>query len=180
MLVLQQAARLSDNAAVRFAALVHDLGKGITPQAQWPKHLCHEENGVALVQTLCERVRTPAQYRDLAVLVTRYHLHYHRAGELTPSTFLKVLRAIDAFRRPERVEQFVLACEADARGRPGYENKEFKQGDIFRAAYTAAAQVDTNALTQQGLQGTAFADQLTKLRIQAIAHATAELLHPPS
>ena len=180
MLVLQQAARLSKDSTVRFAALVHDLGKGLTPQEQWPKHLCHEENGVALVQALCERLRVPAQYRDLAVLVTRYHLHYHRAAELTPSTLLKLFRAMDAFRRPQRVEQFVLACEADARGRPGYEDRLYKQGVLLRAAFAAAAEVDTKALAQQGLQGPAFADRLSKLRLHAIANATKAALQAGS
>ncbi|MEJ2509473.1 MAG: multifunctional CCA addition/repair protein, partial [Gammaproteobacteria bacterium] len=137
MMVVDQAARLSPEPAVRFAALVHDLGKGITPREQWPRHVEHEARGVPLVEALCERYKVPNDFRDLAVLVTRYHLHYHRAAELRPGTLLDLFQSLDAFRRPERFEQFLLACEADARGRPGYEERDFDQPKILRAAHAA-------------------------------------------
>jgi len=169
MMVLQQACRLSDDPKVRFAALVHDLGKGITPQDEWPHHIAHEERGVPLVKELCRRFKIPAAYRELAVIVSRYHLHYHRAGELRPDTLLKTLQALDAFRRPERFEEFLLACEADSRGRTGYEDKPFEQAGIMRKALAAANSVDIKELTEQGLEGMALAEKLRALRIKAIA-----------
>ena len=176
MLVLQQAARLSNDPKIRFAALVHDLGKGITPKAEWPKHKEHEERGVPLVEALCERLRVPNDYRDLAILVTRYHLHYHRAAEMTDEEFLETLMGLDAFRRPQRFEEFLLACEADSRGRPGYEDQQFEQPTIFRRAYAAAAAIDAGALAKQGLQGEAIAAELARLRLAKIQLARAPYL----
>ena len=173
MMVLQQAARLSNDPAVRFAALVHDLGKGITPKDEWPKHIDHEESGVPLVKALCQRLKVPNDFRDLAILVTRYHLHYHRAAEMEDTTFLDTLQALDAFRRPQRFEQFLLACEADSRGRPGYEDQNFDQPTIFRKAFAAAAAIDAGELAQQGLQGEAIAEELRRLRLVAIQKARA-------
>ncbi|HEC18469.1 MAG TPA: multifunctional CCA addition/repair protein [Gammaproteobacteria bacterium] len=172
LLVLSQAARLSDNTQVRFAAVVHDLGKGTTPREQWPKHIAHEERGVPLVEALCERLRTPKSYRQLAVAVTRYHLHYHRAAELRPETLLKLFKSLDALRRPERFELFLLACEADSRGRPGFEDAHFEQPAILRRARDAAAAVDPKDLVGQGLGGKALGEALDKQRIQAIKSAS--------
>ena len=168
LMVLTQAARLSDDTRVRFAALVHDLGKGTTPKAEWPKHIGHEERGVPLVRELCARLRTPRDYRELAVHVTRYHLHYHRAGELRPDTFLKVLDALDAFRRPERFRQWLLACEADSRGRPGYEDREPVNTRIWQRAFAAAAAIDASMLVAQGLEGRAIGEELRRRRMAAI------------
>jgi len=173
MMVLQQAVRLSNDPSVRFAALVHDLGKGITPQDEWPRHIAHEEGGVPLVKDLCQRLKVPNEFRDLAILVTRYHLHYHCAAEMQDSTFLDILQALDAFRRPQRFEQFLLACEADSRGRPGYEDQDFEQPTIFREAFAAAAAIDAGELAQQGLQGEAIAEELRRLRLAAVKQARA-------
>ena len=168
MMVLTQAARLSNDAKVRFAALVHDLGKGITPREQWPKHIEHEAQGVALVEALCDRYRIPNEFRELAIIVTRYHLHYHRAAELRDDTFLKTLEALDAFRRPERFELFLVACEADSRGRTGYEDQHFEQPEIYRKVFNAANAISAKELVQQGLKGKAIKEELAKLRIHAI------------
>jgi tRNA nucleotidyltransferase (CCA-adding enzyme) len=176
MLVLQQAARLSPDPKIRFAALVHDLGKGITPESEWPKHKEHEARGVPLVEDLCQRLRVPNDYRDLAILVTRYHLHYHRAAEMTDIEFLETLMGLDAFRRPQRFEEFLLACEADLRGRPGYEDQTFEQPTIFRKAYRAAAAIDGGALAHQGLTGEAIAEELARLRLAVIELARAPYL----
>jgi tRNA nucleotidyltransferase (CCA-adding enzyme) len=175
LMVLQQAVRLSDDTAVRFAALVHDLGKGITPPAEWPSHVEHEARGVPLVEDLCQRLRVPKAYRELAVLVTRYHLHYHRAGELKASTLLKTLQALDAFRRPQRFEQFLLACEADSRGRPGFEDAHFEQSGILRRCFAAAAAVDSETLLAEGLRGPALGEALERRRLQAIKGARPEM-----
>ncbi len=169
IMVLQQACKLSSDPMVRFAALVHDLGKGVTPKHEWPRHIAHEERGVPLVKGLCLRLKIPKAYQELAVLVTRYHLHYHRAAELKNSTLLKTLQSLDAFRRPERFELFLLACEADSRGRTGYEDKNFAQAAIMRAALTAANSVSIKPLIDDGFQGKALADKLHILRVKAIS-----------
>lgn len=168
LMVLTQAARLSADTQVRFAALVHDLGKGTTPPEEWPRHIAHEARGVALVRGLCERLRVPNGYRDLALLVTQHHGVYHRAEELKPATLLKTLEQLDAFRRPERLEQFLLACEADSRGRTGFEERHFSQPEIFHRAFAAAAAIDTRAIIAAGHQGKAIGEQLHAQRIEAI------------
>ena len=117
LLVLEQAAKLSPDSKVRFAALVHDLGKGATPPQHWPKHIGHEKRGLKLVANMCDRLRVPANYRRLALQVTEYHLLMHRLETLKSQTVLKLLNRLDAFRNPNRIEDFSLACEADARGR---------------------------------------------------------------
>jgi tRNA nucleotidyltransferase (CCA-adding enzyme) len=171
LLVLDQAARLTPDTRVRFAALLHDLGKGPTPEALWPKHDEHEERGIALVEQFCERLRVPREYRDLALVVTRYHGLYHRAEELKPSTILTTLEHIDAFRRPERLEQFLLACEADSRGRTGFEDHHYPQLDIFRNAYHAAAEIGAREIVAQGLTGKAVGDALHQQRVEAVKEA---------
>ncbi len=168
LLVLAQAARLSPDPRVRFAALVHDLGKGTTPREEWPRHIAHEHRGVALVEQLCERLRVPADYRDLALLVTRYHGVYHRAEELRAATLLDTLEHLDAFRRPERLEQFLLACEADSRGRPGFEERHFEQPEIFRQAYRLAAAVAAKEVVAAGYGGKAVGEELRRRRVAAL------------
>ena len=174
MMVLTQAAKLSDDPKVRFAALVHDLGKGITPKEQWPKHIEHESRGVPLVEALCDRYRIPNDYRELAVIVTRYHLHYHRAAELRDDTFLKTLDSLDAFRRPERFELFLLACEADSRGRTGFEDAHFDQAEIYRKVFNAAKAINAKELVALGLKGKEIKEELNKQRIQAIKEIRAK------
>lgn len=173
MMVLEQAVRLSADTCVRFAALVHDLGKGVTPQEQWPRHIGHEARSVELVRNICTRFRIPNDYRDLAVLAARYHGDCHRAAELRSDTLLKKLEELDAFRRPQRFEQFLLACEADARGRTGHEDRPYPQADIFRKAFTACAVVDVRPLLEQGFNGEAIARELRQLRILAIRQVLA-------
>ena len=175
MLVLEQACKLSNDSKVRFAALLHDLGKATTPQEEWPKHIAHEARGVPLVEALCQRYKVHRDYRELAQLVAEYHLHFHRAAELTDKTFLKTLKALDAFRRPERFDAFLLACEADSRGRPGYEDRKLLQPAIFHAAFAAANAIDAQQMVQQGLHGKQIAEALDRQRVAAIHAARAKL-----
>ncbi len=168
MMVLEQAERLSDKATVRFAALVHDLGKGTTPREQWPKHIAHEARGVPLVEQLCQRLKVPNEFRALALLVTEFHLNYHRIEELKPSTIVDLLSRLDAFRRLERFEQFLLACEADSRGRSGYEDLPDDKTRLFRDFFQAAAQVSPKAIVEQGYKGPEIAEQLRLKRIAAV------------
>jgi len=168
LLVLQQACKLSDDTEVRFAALMHDLGKGTTPQAEWPRHIEHEARGAEIVLDVCKRLRVPNEYRDLAERTARFHLHYHRALELKPSTVVKTLEQLDAFRKPQRFEKFLLASEADARGRPGYENRSFQQGDFFRKALKAARAVDIKSLVQQGYSNNELAGKIRQERVRLV------------
>lgn len=171
LLVLAQAARLSTEPVVRFAALVHDLGKGTTPPEEWPRHVGHEDRGAALVEGLCDRYRAPREFRELGVLAARLHGLCHRALELKPSTVLRLLESADAFRRPERFERLLLACEADFRGRQGWEDRPYPQAEALRAARSAAAAVEARALVEQGLAGPALAGVLRDLRREAIRAA---------
>ncbi len=168
MMVLEQAARLSKDSVVRFAALLHDLGKGITPKEEWPRHIAHESRGVPLVKAVCERLKVPKNYSALALLVTEFHLNYHRIEELKNSTIVDLLSRLDAFRRPERFEYFLLACEADAKGRTGYENSSDEKTQLFRTFFQAANQVNTADIVAQGFRGAAIAEQLRIKRIAAI------------
>lgn len=168
LMVLDQAALLSPDLKVRFAALVHDLGKGSTPPEQWPGHKGHEERSVSLIEKLAERLRLPGDYRDLSVIVARYHGNVHRAAELTPSTILEFLERADAFRRPERFTQVLLACEADSRGRAGLENLPYPQRPYLEAARAAAAAVKPSAQDIATHSGEKIAELLRRRRLQAI------------
>ncbi|MDH3311152.1 MAG: multifunctional CCA addition/repair protein [Gammaproteobacteria bacterium] len=168
MLVLDAAAKLSPDTRVRFAALMHDLGKGNTPEGEWPKHIGHEARGVELVKNFCQRLRVPNEHRDLAVLAARYHAHCHRIAELRPATVVDTLEGLDGFRRPERIEQFILACEADFRGRFGSEDKPYDQAQVFRRAFEAARAVDAAAVAAQGGKGPDIGARVREARIAAV------------
>jgi tRNA nucleotidyltransferase (CCA-adding enzyme) len=168
LLALTQAARLDASTAVRFAVLCHDFGKGVTPREQWPSHRGHENAGLPLVRACCERLGVPRGHRDLALLATRWHLQVHRADELRAATMLKLLEAADAFRRPERLAALLLVCEADARGRTGFEDRPYPQPERLRRALAAAQAVDAAAIAEDGFTGAAIGEELRKRRIQAI------------
>jgi tRNA nucleotidyltransferase (CCA-adding enzyme) len=174
LMVLQQAAKLTGDTRVRFAALVHDLGKGTTPEAEWPRHIGHERRSLPLVRRLCERVAAPREYRDLALIAAEYHTHCHRALELKPGTVLKVLQKTDAFRRPERFEQFLLCCEADARGRTGFEERDYPQADYLRRALALCQQVNIEAISALGLKGKDFGNELDRQRLQQLKSLKAD------
>ena len=168
LMVLDQAASIAAEPEVRFAALVHDLGKGTTPQQAWPRHHGHEERGVELINGLCDRLRIPKRYRELAVLVSRYHLDCHRINEMKATTVMRKLEGLDAFRRPERFDQFLLACEADARGRKGKEQQDYPQAEIFRKYRAACLTVTASSEDIRNLKGTEIAEHIRAQRIEAI------------
>ncbi|WP_018879748.1 multifunctional CCA addition/repair protein [Thioalkalivibrio sp. ALE9] len=176
LMVLDQATRLSDAPEVRFAALVHDLGKGTTDPDILPSHHGHEERGADLIRALAERLRIPNRYRDLAVRVARYHGLVHRVFELRPKTVMKLVDGLDVLRRPENVEPFLLAVEADFRGRTGWEDKPYPQADAVRRAMAAAQAVQPQALMAEGYKGKALGEALQRERIRAIAKVLGE--HP--
>ena len=148
MLVIDMSARLAASLPARFAALMHDLGKGLTPADILPRHYGHEARSVALLESICERLRVPADCRDVARLVARFHGDMHRVAELRPETRLTVLERCDALRRPDRFELILLACEADYRGRLGWEERDYTQAAAWRAALAAVRAVDAGAIAR--------------------------------
>jgi tRNA nucleotidyltransferase (CCA-adding enzyme) len=169
LMVLDQAALLCPDLKVRFAALVHDLGKGTTPREEWPSHRGHEERSVSLIEALSLRLRLPGDYRDLSIIVARYHGIVHRAFELKPKTMLEFMERADAFRRPERFAQALLACEADSRGRTGLENAPYPQRQYLQAARDAAAAIKPSPEDIAAGGGAKIAERLHQRRAQAIA-----------
>lgn len=165
LMVVEQAAHLSPTLEVRFAALMHDLGKAATPKERLPGHAGHEHRSVRLVKRLCERLPVPATARDLALLVAEFHGHCHRAMELKPATILKLFERADAFRRPERFAQFLLACEADARGRTGLETRPYPQAAYLAGARQAAAEVSVDDLVEAGASGADIGAGLQRKRL---------------
>ena len=174
LMSLQQAAKLTDSTCVRFAVLLHDLGKGTTPVAEWPRHIAHEERSIHLARKLCERIAAPKEYKELALALAQWHTHCHRALELKPVTLLKVLQMTDAFRRPERFEQFLIGCEADARGRTGFENRAYPQAEYFKKALQVCQQIDATDISERGFTGKEFGDEINRLRLEKIATLKAE------
>ncbi len=169
MMVMQQCCLLTDNTVTRFAALTHDLGKGITPDDILPHHYNHEETGVPLVKALCARLKVPTEYRQLAELTCRYHTHVHRAFELKPKTLLKVLMVGDAYRKPERFKQFLQACKADSRGRPTFENRKYLQADFYEELVEATSSVPVKPIIEAGFKGEQVKEQLRLERLRVIA-----------
>ncbi len=188
LLALQVAASRGFSLEVRFAVLVHDLGKGTTPQADLPRHVGHEERSVALVLELCRRMAVPNRFRELAVAVARDHGLCHRALELRPATLLKLLERLDAFRRGHRVGEFLDACEADSRGRTGLEDQPYPQRELVHAAWQAALAVDSRAVagpggSGDGLSGEALGEAIRGARLAAVTGARESFSltagHPP-
>lgn len=169
LMVAQQAAILSDSLPVRFAAQVHDLGKGVTPQSEWPSHKMHCHTGVKLIKTLCERVRVPNEFKELALLVCEQHSNIHRANELKPSTYLKILNKFDVWRKPQRLQDILICCQADHAGRQGLELEPYPQRKMFEQAYQAALSIEVKEVIADGFKGKAIRDEQDKRREAAIA-----------
>ena len=170
--VLEVASELTPDTVVRFAALVHDLGKGVTPPEEWPRHIGHEHAGVDVIARLCARLKVPSEHRDLAVLASKEHQRVHRAAELRPDTVLGVLESTDAFRRPDRFEKLLLACEADARGRgPELRERPYEQGRLWREWHAAAAGVRLDPKTFENERGPDIAQRIRRARLEAIRAA---------
>jgi len=176
LLVLEQACRLSQDPQVRFAALVHDLGKGTTPKEILPRHIGHEKRGVKLIKGLCQRLRIPNAWRDLAVQVARHHGQAHRAFELRTGTLLKILMEMDALRKPQRFEQFLLACKADIRGRTGMEQLPYPQADYLHAIFKAATGIDSQEICRNEPDSSRIPQSLRRARLRAIAMVKREWL----
>jgi len=173
LMALEQSERLTVSPEVRFAVLTHDLGKGTTPAASLPRHRGHEDRSVDLIEGLCARLPVPRRFRELAEIVARYHGLTHRAEELKPGTALRLLERTDALRRGDRFEDFLLACEADARGRTGLEDQPYPQGDLLRGALTAARQAQP-ATRDNGLTGSELGEAIRAARLAAVTAYLAE------
>ncbi len=169
LMALALAASLSAEPRVRFAVLVHDLGKATTPPDVLPGHAGHEERGVTIIRDLAARMRIPNDWRDLATVVSRYHCLSHRALELRPGTVVKLLDGTDALRRPERFEEFLTACEADLRGRKGFADRTYPQAEYLRTALAAARRVDAGALARACEDPSAIGDTIRAARCEAVA-----------
>ena len=168
MMVLQQAAKLSPKTEVRFAALTHDLGKATTKAEILPHHYGHEGRSKRLVSQLCKRYKVPKRFRFLAENVANYHTHVHKAFELKPKTLLKVLESVGAFRQNSQLEEFLLACQADSRGRLGYEQREYPQRDYYLALFKQCQQIQIQAIISEGFQGKQIQQQLRQQRLSVI------------
>lgn len=169
LMVLQQAALSSEELDVRFAALCHDLGKATTPVNILPSHHGHEKRGAVLTEALCERLRVPRKTRDLGVLTARWHTHSHRARDLTPGKLTSLMQAMDVVRKPERFEQYLLVCEADARGRLGHEQGEYPQAAFLRKAARIFREVDSAAIARATEDKSTIAERINEARTRAIS-----------
>ena len=169
LLCLQLAARLELAPIARFALLTHDLGKALTPPEQWPSHIGHEQLGAAAVRVLCARLRVPVKWRELALLVCLHHTRCHRALEMRASAIVSLLEDLDATRNSERFEQFLAACEADARGRTGLEDEPYPQAAHLRRACAAAATISSASALASGLSGPQVGAEMHRLRCVEVA-----------
>jgi tRNA nucleotidyltransferase (CCA-adding enzyme) len=168
LMSLQQAARLSDNSPIRFSVLVHDLGKGITPYHILPSHSGHEARGLPLVKDVCDRLKVPNDHRQLAMVVTEFHLLCHKAFELKPETILKLLKAIGALKSSRRLEDFLTCCEADARGRTGFEDRDYPSSAYLRRARECVIKTDIADLVEAGVSGAEIGKQLSMRQTAAL------------
>ena len=168
LMTLAMAAQLSPELDIRFATLFHDVGKGLTPPEKWPSHHGHGPAGVPLVAALCERLRVPNAVRDLALLVTEFHDLVHTVENQPAATLIALFDRVDAWRKPQRVEQIAITSEADARGRTGFESNPYPQGDYLRTAWRVAQSVSTKEVVEAGFKGSEVREELTRRRVAAL------------
>ncbi|MDT8407620.1 MAG: multifunctional CCA addition/repair protein [Methylococcales bacterium] len=169
LMVLDQAAQLSDDIAVRFAALVHDLGKAVTPKANWPHHYAHEQLGLPILTRFCKRLRVPNKHQQLARVVMKHHTLCHRAFELRPGTLHKLLSELGAYKSPNTLDAFVIACQADSQGRTGFADRPYPQAEYLRGAAQQAASISSQPFMAQGHTGKALGEAIAAARIKALA-----------
>ncbi|GKX60841.1 multifunctional CCA addition/repair protein [Leminorella grimontii] len=168
LMVLEMAARLSKDVDVRFSALLHDVGKGLTPPNLWPHHPGHGTAGIQLVEDICQRYRIPNATRELARLVSEFHDRVHTVYRLSPEALLELFDTVDVWRKPQRLEQLLLVSEADYRGRTGWQGKPYPQADYLNEAYRVACAVSVKEIVAAGFSGIAIKDELTQRRIAAL------------
>lgn len=176
LMVLAQAALLTQEKTIRFAALVHDLGKALSPKEHLPKHHGHGQKGLPVIRGLCERLRVPNEYRDLALLVSDQHQNVHQAFELRAQTIVALFDKADFWRKPERLNQLLLACVADIRGRTGFEQQNYPQRDYLHACFLAANSVSVKEIIEAGFQGAQIRQALNLKRIERVEQIKANWL----
>lgn len=169
LMVVEQAAKLSDSLAFRFACLVHDLGKALTPQELWPSHKGHGKAGLAVIKQLCLRLRVPNECRDLALLVSEHHTLIHGGLELKASTLVNLMDQCDAWRKAARFQQMLQCCVADSKGRTGFEDKPYPSADYIWQAFQAANNVDVQDIIKRGIKGAEIKSALREARINAVS-----------
>ena len=178
MMVLTRCAATAQPLPVRYACLAHDLGKGTTPEDEWPRHIAHEQRGEALIRGVNERLRVPVECGELAALASREHTNVHRSLDLDAKAVMRLLERCDAFRRPERFLALLAACECDATGRLGFEDKPYPQRARLARALELAQDVDTKSVSAaamaRGIQGPGIADEIRRARVAALATAYAD------
>ena len=177
ILSLEQAASLSQDTEIRFASLIHDLGKGSTPKDILPRHIGHEVRGKELVNQFCERLKAPNPYRELATLVCEYHTHCHRAFELKAKTLLKLFESLDAFRRPERFQKFLVCCQADAQGRTGLERKPYKQKEYLEKILVEVKKITAKNFLTQGYKGKELGLKIREAQLAKITEVKDQYLN---
>ncbi|GAA6206333.1 multifunctional CCA addition/repair protein [Thalassotalea sp. SU-HH00458] len=165
MMVLQQSVKLSNKLSVRFAALCHDLGKTLTNQNSYPKHIGHEQLGLPLIEKVCQKFKVPNKAKSLALKVCQFHLHCHRAFELKPQTILSLFNKLDVWRKPDEFEDFLLACQADATGRLGFENTPYPQVKYLQNLYQQTSQVKPTEFVEQGLKGIKIKEAINERKL---------------
>ncbi|WP_413701217.1 multifunctional CCA addition/repair protein [Psychromonas sp. KJ10-10] len=168
LMVVEQSALLSDSIAFRFACLVHDLGKALTPKDKWPSHKGHGFLGLKVIKSLCKRLKVPNECRDLALMVSEHHTLIHSAHELRASTLVKLMNTCDAWRKPERFQQMLQCCVADSKGRTGFELKPYPSADYVWQALQSALSVDVQSIIKLGFKGAEIKEALFTARTEAI------------
>lgn len=168
LMVLEQASKLTEDISIRWASLLHDLGKGLTKEEILPSHYGHEQSGEKLVIKVNKRLKTPTELKDLSRLVCVYHTHVHRAFELKPETLLKLFNNIDLWRKPERLQKILIACKADSRGRTGFENVEYTQVEYITEMAEACLAITAKQFVEQGITGKEIGEAMAKKRIEVI------------
>ncbi len=176
LMALEAAEKLTSDAVLRCSILVHDLGKALTPVSELPSHRGHEHRGLQPVNNLCDRLRVPGKYRDLALKVCEFHLHCHRLDELKPATVFKLLEHLNGFRKPENVRNFAICCKADMQGRTGFENVPYPQAEHLCQLHHSALSVDTREISMSQRSGPEIGSAIRRARIDAIAEKKQQLL----
>ena len=169
LMCLQQIRKLSHDSRALFATLCHDLGKALTPEDTWPAHHGHEKLSIKPIKALCKRLRVPNGHQELALKTAEFHTHAHRAFELRPDTLLDTLKKLDALRKPDVFALFLLCCEADARGRTGFEDKPYPQADYLRSALNVINTIRAEEFVAAGLSGQAIGQAMDAARVTALS-----------
>jgi len=172
LLVLKQISKLSNDPVIRFSATVHDVGKSKTPRSEWPCHKKHEHEGLSIIHNICDRFKLPNNYRELALIVCKYHTNIHKAFELKPGTLITLFSNIDVWRRKERLTGLLLCCQADYMGRKGCSEQIYPQKQFILNTFELASRVDVQDIIAQGYRGKDIKEQLDKKRADTIKNAS--------